>query len=619
MDALAALRARHRADADPVEVVPGVFVGGVGAARNLAAIRRAGISHVLNASPIVPCFHEGRGGGTFCAATPEAEAEEDTGGEKAAGVGGGAEGAQPQKPACTPTAGPVRAVRGTGDAGTENASADVDAGAGDAWRTSMDPAPDTGEEAAHSPPAATPPSDLPPCVAPSPPASAASPRRRARRRRLRYLCLPLWDDPSSDLLSLLPAALAFIDVALASGGGVLVHCSAGRSRSVAIVAAHLVARRGMSLRGAMEAVREVRPQASPNPGFLAQLAVFEAKVRAGCVGAGASAGCGGAGASQSGRPEALNGTPLSLCCNEDALDRAQQRAAARLRADVQAAASHRRADAQAAVAAAAAAVPGALGDGRPATDRIGCGRAGAWPRAVAEPRVDGGALPSTSDSAGPSVRSFDAVRALGSEPSPASLTSSTPAPARTHGSAAPSPPFAPAPARLSETPSPSFALPPLMASPLASPRPAQRPATPASRGASLSPSPVASPPRGRFAAPLRPDEMAPWASRPRRRAAEDEETFEPLAPAAPAAPAFASIAAPARGPASLEEESAGLEELRRALEVADREAVRSPEARRRAGEIVWVGGWADGRAASPALRPSSALAQRLSTDTQEKA
>ena len=31
--------------------------GGIGAARNLAALRALAITHVVNASPIVPCFH----------------------------------------------------------------------------------------------------------------------------------------------------------------------------------------------------------------------------------------------------------------------------------------------------------------------------------------------------------------------------------------------------------------------------------------------------------------------------------------------------------------------------------------------------------------------------------
>ena len=31
--------------------------GSIGAARNLEALRREGVTHILNASPIVPCFH----------------------------------------------------------------------------------------------------------------------------------------------------------------------------------------------------------------------------------------------------------------------------------------------------------------------------------------------------------------------------------------------------------------------------------------------------------------------------------------------------------------------------------------------------------------------------------
>jgi hypothetical protein len=35
------------------------FPGSIGAARDLAALKAAGITHVLNASPAVPCFHQG--------------------------------------------------------------------------------------------------------------------------------------------------------------------------------------------------------------------------------------------------------------------------------------------------------------------------------------------------------------------------------------------------------------------------------------------------------------------------------------------------------------------------------------------------------------------------------
>lgn len=33
------------------------FAGSIGAAKNIEALRREGVTHILNASPIVPCFH----------------------------------------------------------------------------------------------------------------------------------------------------------------------------------------------------------------------------------------------------------------------------------------------------------------------------------------------------------------------------------------------------------------------------------------------------------------------------------------------------------------------------------------------------------------------------------
>lgn len=41
----------------PCKIADGLFIGGVGAARDLKALQALGVTHVLNASPIVPCFH----------------------------------------------------------------------------------------------------------------------------------------------------------------------------------------------------------------------------------------------------------------------------------------------------------------------------------------------------------------------------------------------------------------------------------------------------------------------------------------------------------------------------------------------------------------------------------
>jgi hypothetical protein len=63
--ALAKLRLRAKQDDQPCRVVPGVFVGGAGAARNLKALRKRGITHIVNAAPAVPCHFADNPEGCF--------------------------------------------------------------------------------------------------------------------------------------------------------------------------------------------------------------------------------------------------------------------------------------------------------------------------------------------------------------------------------------------------------------------------------------------------------------------------------------------------------------------------------------------------------------------------
>ncbi|KAK3440884.1 hypothetical protein EUGRSUZ_B01141 [Eucalyptus grandis] len=67
------------------------------------------------------------------------------------------------------------------------------------------------------------------------------------------------------------------------GGGVLVHCFIGKSRSVTIVVAYLMKKHGMSLSQALEHVKSQRPQASPNSGFISQLEDYEKFLQGGGV------------------------------------------------------------------------------------------------------------------------------------------------------------------------------------------------------------------------------------------------------------------------------------------------------------------------------------------------
>lgn len=57
-------------------------------------------------------------------------------------------------------------------------------------------------------------------------------------------------------------------------GNVLIHCTAGVSRSVTIVLMYLVRSLNMSVDDALGAVRQKRPIVCPNPGFTNQLKQF---------------------------------------------------------------------------------------------------------------------------------------------------------------------------------------------------------------------------------------------------------------------------------------------------------------------------------------------------------
>ncbi|KZV30968.1 Dual specificity protein phosphatase 1 isoform 1 [Dorcoceras hygrometricum] len=91
-----------------------------------------------------------------------------------------------------------------------------------------------------------------------------------------YKTIPAVLDKADVLISqYFDECFAFIEEARTTGGGVLVHCFAGRSRSVTVVVAYLMFKNGMPLSEALEHVKIVRQVASPNLGFMSQLHMFE--------------------------------------------------------------------------------------------------------------------------------------------------------------------------------------------------------------------------------------------------------------------------------------------------------------------------------------------------------
>jgi len=97
------------------------------------------------------------------------------------------------------------------------------------------------------------------------------------------------DNPrdADKLLALLFVAICFIRKALAEQRNVLVHCFAGKSRSVTIIMAYLMTREiepVQEVREALRLVAQVRPKAAPNLAFTIMLKVrLEASSRPCCL------------------------------------------------------------------------------------------------------------------------------------------------------------------------------------------------------------------------------------------------------------------------------------------------------------------------------------------------
>ncbi|KAI0697587.1 protein-tyrosine phosphatase-like protein [Cytidiella melzeri] len=96
---------------------------------------------------------------------------------------------------------------------------------------------------------------------------------------VQYHRLSLNDSPDSSISKVSDEACKIIDGVIGAKskgkGRILVHCSAGISRSPTLVVAYLMRSRNMSLKAALAQVVKARSQVSPNSGFLQQLKRLE--------------------------------------------------------------------------------------------------------------------------------------------------------------------------------------------------------------------------------------------------------------------------------------------------------------------------------------------------------
>jgi dual specificity phosphatase 12 len=84
------------------------------------------------------------------------------------------------------------------------------------------------------------------------------------------------DMPSTDLLSHFPSCISFISDGMQQHGTVLVHCEYGISRSATIVLAYIMKTRKLTLKEAIEHIKDKKPDIRPNDGFIQQLKLWEA-------------------------------------------------------------------------------------------------------------------------------------------------------------------------------------------------------------------------------------------------------------------------------------------------------------------------------------------------------
>lgn len=93
---------------------------------------------------------------------------------------------------------------------------------------------------------------------------------------MKYLCIPASDSSNQNLIQYFKECIKFIHESRIHGGGCIVHCLAGVSRSTTMVVAYLMTVTDHSWEECLFAVKSIRSYANPNISFQQQLQEFEA-------------------------------------------------------------------------------------------------------------------------------------------------------------------------------------------------------------------------------------------------------------------------------------------------------------------------------------------------------
>jgi len=89
--------------------------------------------------------------------------------------------------------------------------------------------------------------------------------------KFKYYNVNVKDLPSEDLVQYFSKCFAFIDEAIDSNSGVLVHCMAGISRSATVCIGYMMWKNNLSYDEAFQKLHRVRPWIMPSDGFKKQL------------------------------------------------------------------------------------------------------------------------------------------------------------------------------------------------------------------------------------------------------------------------------------------------------------------------------------------------------------
>uniref|UniRef100_A0A8B9PYP2 Dual specificity protein phosphatase 15 n=1 Tax=Apteryx owenii TaxID=8824 RepID=A0A8B9PYP2_APTOW len=93
---------------------------------------------------------------------------------------------------------------------------------------------------------------------------------------LTYLCISASDSSSQNLMQHFKECIEFIHECRLRGGGCLVHCLAGVSRSTTVLVAYLMTVTELGWERCLAATKATRSYVSPNFGFRRQLQQYEA-------------------------------------------------------------------------------------------------------------------------------------------------------------------------------------------------------------------------------------------------------------------------------------------------------------------------------------------------------